>query len=333
MAIVGAGIAARKLHNQGLDRLKDRITVAAVVNHNIEKAYALAEYYGVDRADCYADYRDVLARDDIEAVDLVLPYHLNLEVSEASARAGKHVICEKPVANTLEEADRFCELAERYGVVVLIAENVRYNPSIVKARELIGAGRIGMPHLAIYHRIQYLEGDFASTAWRFDPVLNPMGFILDGGVHFVHVLRMLLGDVAAVSAMGRDVRDGFPGGDAMVMNLRHTGGGPSTLACSWSSHPVGDGAHLTIYGDTGTLEVIRNTAVVFHPRGGGQEETHPVENDNGYYGEFLDFAEAIREGKPVQVPPASARHDLAIIQAAFDSVRTGKEAKVQRGGA
>ena len=134
--------------------------------------------------------------------------------------------------------------------------------------------------------IQYLEGDFASTAWRFDPVLNPMGFILDGGVHFVHALRMLLGDVAAVSAMGRDVREGFPGGDAMVMNLRHTGGGLSTLACSWSSRPVGDGAHLTIYGDKGTLEVIRNTAVVYHPPGGGPGETHPVEDDNGYDGDF-----------------------------------------------
>lgn len=104
LGIIGTGVAARILHWPALEQLSDRYQIVAVANRSRDKGEAFADLVGLERVSVYTDFRELLARDDLDIVDLVLPPQLNYTMARAAAEAGLHIICEKPIEVRLKKA-------------------------------------------------------------------------------------------------------------------------------------------------------------------------------------------------------------------------------------
>jgi UDP-N-acetylglucosamine 3-dehydrogenase len=141
IAVVGVGQIG-KVHMNAFKNVKNA-EVVAVVDLIEERAKEVKETYGVP--DYYVDYRKVLERDDIDAIDICVPTYVHEEIAVASARANKHFLCEKPMTLSMESADRMLAEAEKAGVTHMVAFCRRFDNEWNKVRELIQAGVIGRP--------------------------------------------------------------------------------------------------------------------------------------------------------------------------------------------
>ena len=128
IGIIGCGIAARDLHLPALNRLKDKFEITAVCNHTIDKAKSFSDLVG--GVPYFKDYHDLLNRQDVDAVDVVLPIGLNPKVTHDALRAGKHIMVEKPLAANLEDARKMLDLEKQYPQTTMVAENYRYRPGL-----------------------------------------------------------------------------------------------------------------------------------------------------------------------------------------------------------
>ena len=147
------------------------------------------------------DWEAVVARDDIDIVDISTPGHLHAEMALAAAAAGKHVVCEKPLANTLDEARSMLAAVEAAGVRHLVMHNYRRVPAVALAKRMVEDGRLG----EIYHfRARYLQ-DWAlipglELVWRFDAKLAGSGALGDLGAHVIDLGRHLCGEISELAA-------------------------------------------------------------------------------------------------------------------------------------
>ncbi|GLG01557.1 oxidoreductase [Alicyclobacillus hesperidum subsp. aegles] len=171
----------------------------AIAGRNEEAVRQAAEQYGFASYD--TDWRRLIERDDIDVIDIVTPNVAHAEMAIAAAQAGKHVICEKPLAMTVEEAVRMREAVEKSGVRALLCHNYRYAPAVQLAKRLIDDGRLGR----IYHfRAQYLQDWIMDPnfplVWRLRKEVTGSGALGDIGAHILDLARFLVGEVRDLAA-------------------------------------------------------------------------------------------------------------------------------------
>ena len=170
-----------------------------IVGRNAQETAAAAGLFGWQEAS--TDWRQTVARPDIDLVDISTPGDLHCEMALAAAAAGKHIICEKPLANTLAEAVKMRAAAEKAKVRHLIMHNYRRVPAVALAKKLIGDGKLGR----IYHfRARYLQ-DWAMSpdlhlVWRFSAKSAGSGALGDLGAHIIDLGRYLVGEITEVAA-------------------------------------------------------------------------------------------------------------------------------------
>ena len=138
IGIIGTGMAFERLHYPAYEQLQDRFEIAAVCDVDREKAKRWQQRLGLREEDVYDDFRKMITREDIDAFDIMVPIELNFGTMEAVAKAGKPILCEKPVAATKEEARAARDLPKRFNVPIVIAENYRYNDENNIIRDLVG---------------------------------------------------------------------------------------------------------------------------------------------------------------------------------------------------
>lgn len=148
------------------------------------------------------DWRRLIERDDIDLIDIVTPNHLHAEIAIAAAEAGKHILCEKPLALTVAEARRMARAAEQAGTVHMVCHNYRFAPAVQFAKKLIDDGRLGR----IYHiRAQYLQDWIMDPnfplVWRQRKEVTGSGALGDIGAHILDLARFLVGEFTAVTGM------------------------------------------------------------------------------------------------------------------------------------
>lgn len=156
--------------------------------------------YGFDEAS--SDWRKVIARPDIDVVDIVTPNDSHAEIAIAAAKAGKHIICEKPLARTGVEAKTMLNAVEAAGTIHMVAFNYRRTPAVALARRYIEEGRIGK---ILNFRGTYLQDWSADPngplSWRFQKKVAGSGAVGDIGTHVVDLARYLVGEISAVNAI------------------------------------------------------------------------------------------------------------------------------------
>ena len=262
-------------------------------------------------------------------------------VAQALA-AGKHVISEKPIAPTRAEAQSLIDLHRRHPERVwMVAENWRYEEAFVRAAELLRAGAIGRPVVA--HWAQYTPMTPASkyyvTDWRRAGEFAG-GLLLDGGVHYVSALRMLLGEITNVAAMVKKASHDLNPVDTLTATLQFASG---VQASYLNTFAVGTpfSAALTIVGDAGSLRVERGKLELAGSAGvnaGGRKSPEGPEGArrengvqeircafyNGVENELAAFGAAVAEGAPHRNSPLEALTDFAVVEAMLASAADGQ---------
>lgn len=212
-----------------------------------------AETYGVK--DAYSDYRQLLKREDVEAVVIASENAKHAELAVAAAEAGKHMIVEKPLATTLEDAEGMIRAAERAGVKLQQAFVMRYHDATVAVKRMIEEGVVGKV-LAI---TTTNHGKFPGL-WFDDPKLAGGGAVIDHTVHTADLMRWYTGDEVdeVYAIIGRNIRPQLRSEDCALISLKFKGGVVGSIDCSWSRHegwPIWGDVYLAVYGTNGFIVV------------------------------------------------------------------------------
>ncbi len=303
-------------------RLSKRNELAAVASRSLEKAQAYAQVWAIPRA--FGSYEELLADPDIEAVYISVPNSLHVAWTIRAVEAGKHVLCEKPLALTLEEVDQVIVAAERTGRVVAEAFMYRHHPQTLQIKEMVTNGSIGT--------LQIVHGAFSyplrqRTDVRWDPALGG-GSIWDVGCYPISYARFLAGE-EPVEAFGWR-QTASTGVDALfVGQLRFQGGVIAQFDSSFRSQ-----VRMTfeVVGTEGAIYIPNAykpglTSKVFLTRGDRTEEIE-LAGEPLYLGEVEDLYEAVRFGRAPRVSLEDTRGNIATILALLESARLGKPTRI-----
>jgi predicted dehydrogenase len=293
--------------------------VVAIASRNATAARAAAERLGIPTA--HGSYEALLADPDVEAVYIPLPNHLHAEWTIAAARAGKHVLCEKPLALSAADAERMVEACEREGVRLMEAFMYRQHPSWVAVRDLVASGRIGRL-VAVQSWFSYFNDDPANIR---NLVEAGGGALFDIGCYCVNLSRMLF-DGEPSRVVGSILRDPVGGTDVVASGILEFGDGVATFTASTRAE---DDQRVDIYGRTGRISVEipfnipPHLPTRIHVAAGGDPpvapaiETLTFDAADPYTAEAERFADAVLDDREVPVPPADAVANLRVIEQLF----------------
>lgn len=327
LGLIGTGLATEYLHWPALKQLTDLFQPVAFANHTRPKAEAFANYAGLSMDDYYADYHDLLARSDVDAVLISLPIPLNLPVTTAALEAGKHVICEKPTGKDEAEARAFIELEKKYpNHVILITENCFYRDDARLARALIDDGAIGRLHLLSWRTVSQLvpkDRTFSSTPWRHEP-----GYVggphIDAGVHHIALIRLLAGDVSRVYGELQDANSTHGGPSDLVTTLKFVSGAIGSYTAGYPELEIPpDNGRLRLYGTEGVLS-FGHRQFTLHRPGEDTLEYHIAQTDGGHFNCFVNFGEAIHHRARVIGTVTQTWRNMQIVLDAFKAAETGQ---------
>ena len=334
VGLIGTGFIG-EIHAAALKRVADA-EVVAVASPTPGKAKAFAREHGIAKA--FEDYRDLVALREVDVVTLGIPNCLHAQAAIDAANAGKHVICEKPLCRTLEEADRMIEACRTAGVLLLYAEELCFAPKYVRARQLVEEGALGRVFL-----IKQSEEHFGPhKPWFWDVEKSGGGVLLDMGCHSIEYARWVFGKpkVRSVTAnMGTYVHgDKTKGEDHSFCIVEYEGGRTALAENSWAKQGGVDD-RCEIYGSGGftRADLLRGSSLLTYSEPGYGYAVEKAATTQGYtftmfdeiwnYGFPQEMAHFVRciQGKETPVETGEdGREVLKIIHAAYESAGTGR---------
>ena len=324
IGVIGAGRIGR-VHAANLAYRVPGAELAVVADPVADAARETTGQLRLDR--WTADYREVLADKTIQAVVIASSTDTHARLIEEAAAAGKDVFCEKPIDLDLARVDAALAAVKRAGTRLQIGFNRRFDPSFVKAREVIAAGGIGTPQL-----IKITSRDPQPASLEYLAVSG--GLFTDMTIHDFDVARWLVGDeVVELFAMGAVLVDPAIGQlndvDTALISLRYRGGALGNIDNSRKA-VYGYDVRVEVFGSAGTVMVGNQTAnVVTHVTPAGSCGELPMHwfierFEQAYLNEMGEFVASIREGRAPSVGGEDGRAPLLMAQAAWKSMREGR---------
>jgi predicted dehydrogenase len=304
---------------------KGKLTrIAAIASRNLDQAKRAADQFGISKA--YGSYEELLADREIEAVYNPLPNHLHVPWSLKAAAAGKHVLCEKPVALTAAEAQTLVEARDRHRVLIQEAFMVRFHPQWRRARDLVREGRIG--------KLRAIHGFFSYNNTDPKNIRNQAdiggGALYDIGCYPILTSRFLFESEPrrVVSLLDRDPELKI---DRLTGALMDFPQGQASFICSTQMVPY---QRMQILGAAGRIEIeIPFNAPPDKPTrifiddgsalGGASEVAENFDVCDQYTIQGDAFSEHIRSGKPLEFPLEDAVKNMRVLDAIFRSAKTG----------
>ncbi len=327
-AVIGASGMARA-HMRGIAGNPDT-ELAAVCDIDLEKAKTAAAEFGAPEV--IADYRALLSRPDIGAVVVVTPDQLHAEMTVAALEAGKHVLCEKPMAMTVAECEAMIAAERRSGKKLMVGQICRYTPGFILARECVQRGDIG--------ELFFVESEYAhdyahitgAGNWRLDPVRLRQPF-LGGGCHAVDLLRWIAGNPYEITAYANHkMLPGWPVDDCTIAIMRFPndviGKAFVSIGCkrTYTMRSVFYGSKGTVICDNTSPEIT-----LMQENGEGKMDTRqlPVNlNNHNAAAEIAEFADIILHDKPVVTSSVEGAGTVAACLAAVESAAKGGPVQV-----
>jgi predicted dehydrogenase len=293
--------------------------VAAIASRSADRAQEAAESLAIPMA--YGSYEELLDDDDIEAVYIPLPNHLHAEWTIKAAEAGKHVLCEKPLAMTSARALEMIDACDAAGVKLMEAFMYRHHPLWVETRRLVEDGAIG--ELTVVNTVFSYFNDDPTNIRNIREVGG--GALYDIGCYAINASRMLFGGepTEAKSSLRRDETMGI---DIVTSAIMRFGEGTASFVCSTRMEPD---QRVDIYGTEGrlTVEIPFNippdrATRLFETRGGNppvapHTTVHEIPPADQYAVQADAFSRAIRTDSPVPVAPQDAVANLEVIERIF----------------
>lgn len=330
VGVIGCGSIAKYRHLQEYSQ-NSEVEITAVCDIVKERAEAAADLY---EAEAYTDYKTLLESADIDAVSVCLPNYLHAPVSIDALNSGKHVLCEKPMATSKEEAEDMITAAEKNNKKLMIGHNQRFVSSHQKAKDLIASGAIGKVYS---FRTTFGHGGpegwsaDGSDSWFFKKDEAFIGAMGDLGVHKADLIRYILQDeFTEVSAfVETSAKAHSDTDDNAALILKSKSGIIGTLAASWAYNAAEDNSTV-IYGEKGMLRLeddpkyslvaqYTNGETVNYELGGiqsndegGQTTSHVIDH---FVGSILNDTTPLIDG-------IEGKKSLEIILGALESVET-----------
>ncbi|MYD10984.1 MAG: Gfo/Idh/MocA family oxidoreductase [Chloroflexi bacterium] len=321
LGVLGAGIIAKSFMDEA-PHVPD-LEVAVICDIVEDAARALAEPRNIPTT---TDFRAVLADETIDAIYIALPHHLHAEATIAAAEAGKHILLEKPMANSLEEADRMLAAQRRAGIKLMIGFTHRFHSELETAKRLIDAGELGQLTLAV--DVMTTGGVIPSWFWRKSEAGG--GVLHVNGAHSFDRLRWLMGaEIVEVFAYVESYDSRKTVEDSAVVALRFANGAMGTTVHNWVTDiGVPFKCDLDIHGTEGAIRIDTWNSVEFSNARHTWRQRR--ERDDMFAKEIGEFVSAIVEDREPCVTGEDGRRSLACVLAAYESARTGKLVRLDK---
>lgn len=314
LGVIGAGIIAKSFMEAAPD-VAD-LEVAVICDIAEDAVRALAEPLNIAWE---TGYRSVLQDDSIDALYIALPHHLHETVTIAAAEAGKHILLEKPMANSLEEADRMLAAQRRAGVKLMIGFTHRFHSELESAKRLIDAGELGRLTLAV----DVMTTGGVIPGWFWQKSQAGGGVLHVNGAHSFDRLRWLMGsEIVEVFAYADTYDPRKTVEDSTVVALRFANGAMGTTVHNWVTD-VGlpFKCDLDIHGTAGAIRIDSWNSLEFS--NAGHTWVQRRQRDDMFQKEIGEFVSAILEDREPCVTGEDGRRSLACVKAAYESARTG----------
>jgi predicted dehydrogenase len=336
LALVGCGGIA-KGHIQAYKALAGQCRLAYCVDVDEQKARAFAA-----EGDCAwsTDYASIL--DEVDAVDIATPPHLHAPMAIAAASRGKHVLTEKVMTITLEQADEMIRVAEERGVKLMVAYVTRYDPIWIRLHEALAQGLAGRPYMVICRteHAPYL------ASWRRSWEMFPMGALLSHGCHYVDQMIWHFGDIAAGTAVASNTVRGaaLAREDTATMIMRFQNGMVGTMICSWAARHTNLYIEFNVYGTAGFLRLTYTADGAWRlERYAGDEavevlyERDPrkpgvADEPKNFVGECAHFIDCIVNDREPLTNGRESRKSMAAILAAYQGDDENRIVWLEPGG-
>lgn len=328
-AIFGAGNIA-PIHATAIKYTPDA-ELTAVVTRNAERGRAFVDQYG---GKWFADYRDVLAHDDVDVVSICTPHDLHAPMTIDAARAGKHILVEKPMAISTAECDAMIDACNKTGVTLCVFFQMRFDPLTQKLKSLIDTGKLGRliwnSTTALWYRT---DEYYRSGSWRGKWAHEGGGVLINQGVHVIDLMLYLTGMPARITAQMRTLNHQIEVEDGALAMLEYPDNRLGLIQATVAAYP-GYPERLEIVGTNGSAIYHRGQArLEWHlqnPCEDGEQQTEissgasaPMNiNAAGHTTQFQDFAAAIRERRRPLIDGYEGRKSIQLIEAIYCSART-----------
>lgn len=340
IGIVGAGWAARVIHLPGLRAAA--MPVAAICDMDPTPARALAEQYGIPAV--YSDWREMLAKEHLDAISVCVPNRHHHDITVAALDAGAHVICEKPLGASLAEAQAMFAAAARSGRILMAGQSWRFGAAATAIKRVAAAGELG----EVYYAEATALRRMGIPAWGtfHQAALAVGGALLDIGVHMLDLAVWLMGNpkpvrVSAtterrfgtrpeIAKMAGNAWDParFDVEDFAVAMVRFANGATLVLRAAWAAHIEREEFSVRLCGtEAGAL--TSPPTLFFNHHGRPADERFQLVETSMYEREMAHWARVLRgEAEPL-VKPEETLNVQAILDAAYRSAAAGCEVLVE----
>ena len=360
VAVIGCGNIAHP-HFEGWQRLEraGRTRLVAACDNDLARATEAAARYGA--ATAASDFEEVVRRREVQAIDICLPHHLHLPAILTAARAGKHVLCEKPLVLNLDEARQAIRACHEAGVVLMTANRDRFEPHARVVKHIVASGLLGQVNLVLerhmLHKDVLTQAAHDNMGWKLKRDLTGGGALHRDGVYYIDSVLFYAGsDVAHVSGAEFDnflwnteeiettshvlfrFRSGAIGVFEMVWCLQ----GPHIREITINgtegylklSGAIGDDATITVHSRQMQRQVLSDPRVVrafeecyfqrpdeAHPDRVGEALVLRVPYAAGFHAQEVEFLSAIREGREAESSGIDGARAIELVEGAYRSAR------------
>ncbi|HEX7066061.1 MAG TPA: Gfo/Idh/MocA family oxidoreductase [Bacillales bacterium] len=335
--IAGYGMIA-EIHAKCIEELQGAQLVA-VYGQKRNKAEAFAEKYG---AQVYTNYEEMLSEEDIDVVCILTPSGTHAKFGIPAAAAGKHIIVEKPIDVTLENADQLLEVCRSSNVRLCGISQHRYDPAIVELKKAVELNMLGQLNLGISRTTWYRSNEYyASNSWRGTWALDGGGALINQSIHYVDLLQYIMGPIEEVfSYCVNRAHEDIEVEDIAVATVKFKNGAVGLIEGNTAAYP-GFSAKLEIYGSDGSVVIENDHVQEWKLKNGYQYEPPQIDKSHNvgaadarnishesHKKQIGDFLKDIREDKEPLVNGEEARKALEFLLAIYESARTGRPVKI-----
>ncbi|MFQ5503248.1 MAG: Gfo/Idh/MocA family protein [Planctomycetota bacterium] len=311
LAVIGCGRIAQA-HLSAIAS-SSRTECALVVETRETAGKAAAEQYGCRYR---SDYREL--GDGLDAVIVCTPPHTHFEIARFSLEAGLHVLCEKPLALTTDQAETLVSISERGGRWLGMCSKFRYVDDVIKAKALLESGILGR---AVLYENTFARKIPMQDRWNSDRSISGGGVLIDNGSHSVDIARYLLGPIEAVQAERAIGVQGLEVEETVRLLFRSESGVLGVADLSWTINKEQD-SYIRIFGAEGTLEVGWNgsryrqaSSKAWVAFGDGYDKLGAIRR------QLENFAGTVMDDDPPLITPEDALASVRVIEAAYRSLK------------
>jgi predicted dehydrogenase len=337
--IVGAGLIA-DFHARAIGDIPNAKLIACC-DKIADKAKALAEKFKIE---AFADYEEMLKNDQIDIVTIATPSGFHMEPTVAAAKAGRHVVCEKPLDITLDRIDAMIEAHEKSGTRLGGIFPYRFNDMMVPLREAINSGRFGVITYASIYVPWWRTDEYYKDSWHGTWKLDGGGALMNQSIHMVDMLCDVMPPIESLQAFTATLGHKMETEDTAAAVLRYSNGALGVIYGTTASYP-GQFRRFEITGTKGTVINVENSITMWQfaeeqpedkeirkkfgkiEGGGGVADPAAISYEN-HTRNFKAFIEALESGKDFWVDGREARKAVEVILSIYRSAREQKLIKL-----